>query len=336
MFSPCGKLTDKGALAYVVMGLMIGAFLLGAYVSNPDVFTAIGSGTSSAKAQPSKHFTLVIEPVDIKVAPDAIWHAWTFNGTVPGPTMHLEVGDSVSFHVINRHNLTHSFHTHLLNYNMTSDGSQANVISAMAPGAMIAPGKDYTYNFQVTEPGIFYYHCHSSDHHPISYHIRQGLYGAIMVDDRNTPKVDHDWVIFMGEMGSQVTGKGAPPFIMNGMGIPGGESALEETYTNQGFDGVKAMINTTLPTFSMKLGETARLNVINIGDQVHSFHLHNMKMVSEWYFPGRSWPAGVVQLVPGAADSVLVTPVQPGVWLFHCHVVFHADAGMIGVIIVSK
>lgn len=329
-------MNDKGALAYVIMGLMIGAFSVGVYVANPNVFNVVGSRTGSAQGQPTKHFTLIVEAADLKVAPDAVWHAWTFNGTVPGPTIHLTVGDSVAFHVINRLNLTHSFHTHLLNYNFTSDASQANVIAALAPGAMISPGKDYTYYFQVTEAGIYYYHCHSSDHHPISYHIHQGLYGAITVDEKNAPKLAHDWVVFMGEIGPRVTGNGAPPFIMNGMGIPGGEAALMETYSKQGFDGVKAMINSTLPTFSMKLGETARLNIINIGDQLHSFHVHNMRMVSQWYFPGRSWPAAVVQLVPGAADSVFVTPKQPGVWLFHCHVVFHADAGMIGAIIVTQ
>jgi FtsP/CotA-like multicopper oxidase with cupredoxin domain len=201
---------------------------------------------------------------------------------------------------------------------------------------MIPSGKDYTYNFQITDAGIYYYHCHSSDQHPISYHIHQGLYGAIVVDEMSAPKVDHDWVIMMGEVGPRVTGTGAPGFIMNGIGIPGGEAALMDTYSNRGFDGVKSMINSTLPAFSMKLGETARLSVINIGDQVHSFHVHNIKMISEWYFPGKTWPAEVVQLVPGAADSVFITPTQSGVWLFHCHVVFHADAGMIGVIIVSK
>jgi FtsP/CotA-like multicopper oxidase with cupredoxin domain len=43
-----------------------------------------------------------------------------------------------------------------------------------------------------------------------------------------------------------------------------------------------------------------------------------------------------MQLLPGAADSIFVTATQPGIWLFHCHVVFHADAGMIGVILVGE
>jgi FtsP/CotA-like multicopper oxidase with cupredoxin domain len=53
-------------------------------------------------------------------------------------------------------------------------------------------------------------------------------------------------------------------------------------------------------------------------------------------FPGRIWPANVVSLLPGAADRIVVTPTEPGVWLFHCHVVRHADDGMIGVFVVQE
>lgn len=330
---------DRSWVPYVVLAGLIFSFSAGLYLGGQGLLTGIKvPQISPAHAQAVKHVTLVIEEAKIQVAPDAVWHAWTYNGTVPGPTIHLTIGDQLEVRVINRLNLTHSFHTHLLNYNFSSDGSQANVIAGLM-GPMVTPGKEYTYHFAATKAGIYYYHCHSSDHHPISYHIHQGLYGAIIIDDVNAPKVDHDWVIFMGEAGGQISGAGAsnaPPFIMNGLGIPGGEAALMNLYATQGFNGVAAQLNKSLPAFKMKLGETARISIVNIGDQVHSFHLHNLPMVSEWYFPGRDWPGNVIQLVPGAADSVFVTATQPGVWLFHCHVVFHADAGMIGAMVVSK
>ncbi|MBI2649054.1 MAG: multicopper oxidase domain-containing protein [Thaumarchaeota archaeon] len=331
-------MNDRGALALVIMGLLIGAFSLGVYVGNPDVFNGTLPAPREVRAQEVKHYTLVVQSAEIEVAPDAVWHAWTFNGTVPGPTIHLTIGDRLDVRVINQLDLTHSFHTHLLNYNFSSDGSQANVIAGLM-GPMIPAGEDFTYRFTATKAGIYYYHCHSSDQFPIAYHIHQGLYGAIIVDDVNAPKLDHDWVVFMGEAGRQISGAGAskaPPFIMNGLGIPGGEAALMDLHASKGFDGVAAQLNKSLPAFQMKLGETARISIVNIGDQVHSFHLHNLPMISQWYFPGRDWPGNVIQLVPGAADSVFVTATQPGVWLFHCHVVFHADAGMIGAIIVSK
>ncbi len=50
---------------------------------------------------------------------------------------------------------------------------------------------------------------------------------------------------------------------------------------------------------------------------------------------GRPWPARVLPLVQGSADTLLVTFDNPGLWLFHCHVETHADAGMLGLFAVE-
>ena len=226
-------------------------------------------------------------------------------------------------------------HTHLVNYNFSSDGSQANVIVGMGAGAMIAPGQSYTYYFNTTYSGIFYYHCHSADKYPISYHILQGLYGIILVSDPAKPaKISNDFVVAMGELGPQVTGTGAAPYIMDGIGFPGGEQALMNLYAAQGLSGIAAQFNKTLLAFEGKVGQTIRFDVINTGNLVHSFHLHDAQLISEWSNPGVAVPDAVIPLDPAAADSVLVNLTQPGVFLFHCHVVTHADAGMIGVLVV--
>jgi len=47
--------------------------------------------------------------------------------------------------------------------------------------------------------------------------------------------------------------------------------------------------------------------------------------------PGRMHRANVVPLAPGAADPFILTPQNPGLWLFHCHVVSHAGMEMVGV-----
>lgn len=282
-----------------------------------------------------RHYTLIIEGADIQEGPTAVWHAWTYNGTVPGPTLYAYIGDTIIVTVYNHLNLIHSFHTHLVNYNFSSDGSQANVIAGIGAGSMIAPGQSYTYYFNATYAGIFFYHCHSSDEFPISYHMAQGLYGVIMVDDPlHKPKIADDFVVTMGELGPQVTGTGAAPYIMDGIGFPGGEPALMNLFASQGISGVEAQINKTLLTFEAKVGETIRFDVIDVGELVHSFHLHDAEIISEFADPGQPVPDAVLGLEPGTADSVLVTLTQPGIFLFHCHVVEHADAGMIGILIV--
>jgi FtsP/CotA-like multicopper oxidase with cupredoxin domain len=41
-------------------------------------------------------------------------------------------------------------------------------------------------------------------------------------------------------------------------------------------------------------------------------------------------------LVQGTLESFIIKPDKPATWLFHCHVVSHADAGMIGLFIVEE
>jgi len=285
-------------------------------------------GSEPAQAETVRDYTLEIVPKDIDYGGGAVWHAWTYNGTVPGTTIRVKVGELLRVKLVNKHNLVHSFHTHLTNYEFKYDGSQANVIGNDGAGAMVPPGGEYTYEFRPTAPGIYYYHCHSADSHHISGHIHQGLYGAIIVEDPDAPPMREE-VLFMAESGHEREGN-APAYIMNGLGLPGGEPVLEQIYKEQGFAAVAAQLNKTVPAFNMTVNSPIKLHVINIGDQIHSFHMHSATHVSLATLDGKPWPANVVPLVPGQADTLLVNFTNPGLWLFHCHVVIHADQGMIG------
>lgn len=312
------------------------AFALGALA--PGIVKDVledDSWSAQAMAGPqTRSFQLDIEGADLPMGDGTTWHAWTFNGTVPGPTLTANVGDRIRVTVTNKMDLMHSFHTHLSPYGLESDGSQLNIITGTGYMAMIHPGDSYTYEFVATIPGLFYYHCHSADGgHGISQHMAQGLYGAILVKGPEEIPVD-DQVLFMAERGFDAD-DGAPYYIMNGHGLPGGEHRLEEIFAEGGADAVVAQFGKTLPVISGKVGEPVRLSVVNIGDMIHSFHMHAMTAYYVDHDKGEPVPAQVLGLLPGEADRILITPTEPGVWLFHCHVVSHADAGMIGVFVVE-
>jgi FtsP/CotA-like multicopper oxidase with cupredoxin domain len=329
-------MVTKVAMALLVVGLLVGSSL-GAYAENPQIFNKLMPSTATPHVPVTKHYTLVIEAANIQVAPNATWHAWTYNGTVPGPTLHVSVGDELVVRVINTLNLTHSFHLHFYGYNFSEDGSPANTITGVGTAAMIPPGGEYTYSFNATDAGIFEYHCHSADTFPVMYHMMQGLYGVVVVDNVvNPPKLDHDWTVVMGEMGPDVSGSGAPPYIMDGMGFSGGESGLVTLFQQGGLPAIEAQMNKTLLTFVMKVGQTARFNLANLGDVTHVFHIHDMKLVSEWVNPGKAYVDQDVPLESNTADSILVTPTQTGMWLMHCHVLSHEDTSMLGVLIVTN
>lgn len=313
------------------------AFALGAFA--PGIIKGIATDDSwnaqAATGPQVREFNLDIEAADLDMGDGATWHAWTFNGTVPGPTLMANVGDIIRVTVNNKMDLMHSFHTHLSPYGLESDGSQLNIITGTGYMAMIHPGDSYTYEFVATIPGLFYYHCHSADGDlSISAHMAQGLYGAIIIKGPEEIPV-RDETVFMAERGFDAD-DGAPYYIMNGHGLPGGEHKLEEIFAEGGVEAVVAQFGKTLPVITGRVGEPVRLSVVNIGDQIHSFHMHAMTAYYVDHDKGEPVPAQVLGLLPGEADRILITPTEPGVWLFHCHVVSHADAGMIGVFVVEE
>lgn len=286
-------------------------------------------------ARTVREYTLEIVERVIDFGGGNSWTVWTYNGSVPGPTLRVKAGEILRVRVRNRHNRTHSLHTHLSHYPLENDGSQANIIAGRGTGAMIAPGKEYVYEYRPDSPEATYYHCHSADReYPINQHMLQGLYGVIIVEDPKAP-AGREEVLFMAETTRLTKGDKVPPFVMNGLGVPGGELALEDIFKEKGLQGVVAQLGKTVPFFKMKVGESMKLHVVNIGNLDHSLHIHEIPLVSLGVLNGRPWPAQVLPLVGGAMDTLRIRFRYPGIWLFHCHVVNHADAGMVGVFVIE-
>ncbi|MBI2906158.1 MAG: multicopper oxidase domain-containing protein [Chloroflexi bacterium] len=293
------------------------------------------NSNQKAKAQTVREYALEIRPADLDYGDGAVWHAWTFNGTVPGPTLKVKVGETLSVKVTNHLGMVASFHAHMEGYSLPNDGSQANLIAGEGEKGLLAPGAEYTYEFTPPSAGLFYYHTHSADKGIApSRFVMQGLYGAIVVADPDETPLREE-VLFLGERGHVREGN-LTHWIMNGMGLPGGEVALENIFRQQGRAGIEKQFNRTLPTFEVKVNEPIKLHVINIGDIIHSLYIHSAEYISLGVLGGRPWPGKVVPLVPGAADTLLLKFSNPGLWLFHCHVESHADAGMVGLFIAKQ
>ncbi|HSF67497.1 MAG TPA: copper resistance system multicopper oxidase [Nitrospiraceae bacterium] len=83
-------------------------------------------------------------------------------------------------------------------------------------------------------------------------------------------------------------------------------------------------------------GERVRLTFVNDTMMEHPIHLHGMWMHLEngtgEYLPRKH----VVIVKPAERLSVAVTADAPGAWAFHCHLLFHMEAGMFRVVEVSQ
>ena len=60
----------------------------------------VESQTAEAGEQQIREYTLIIEGTDIQVADTAVWHAWTYNGTVPAPTLMVKQGELLRVKII--------------------------------------------------------------------------------------------------------------------------------------------------------------------------------------------------------------------------------------------
>ena len=160
---------------------------LGKQPTSVDYLTYFNCGRVIPKEETNanqtiREFTLIVD--ENKTIPISnqghTLNGWTFNGTVPGPTMRMTEGDLVRIKVINRADNAnaHSLHMHSI-HSADMDGVEGS-------GGTIGPGSSFTYEFVAQPYGVYPYHCHVN---PIADHINRGLYGMMIIDPKE-PRPD--------------------------------------------------------------------------------------------------------------------------------------------------
>ena len=189
---------------------------------------------------PKTHeYTLIAENTTVEIAPGIRVDAWTYNGTVPGPTLTATVGDRVIVHFINKTPLPHTVHLH------GDHPSEQDGVFEQIPA-----NGTYTYDFIAQPAGALMYHCHVS---PVMQHVRMGLYGAFIVYPKVPLPPAREYVLVDGEYDTQNQLNPLPEYYMfNG-------------YTNQyHMHPLPAMTN-----------ETVRIYLINAGmSPAYGMHIH--------------------------------------------------------------
>ena len=87
----------------------------------------------------------------------------------------------------------------------------------------------------------------------------------------------------------------------------------------------------------LRYGERVKLTFVNETMMAHPMHLHGMFMELDNGQPADRVPdKSVVSVAPGKTYSVLITADQAGEWAFHCHLLYHMEAGMMQKVVVAK
>jgi nitrite reductase (NO-forming) len=259
------------------------------FVSASVTNTNNGSGMQGQNlvSQPKTHeYTLVAEDTTVEIAPGIRVDAWTYNGTIPGPTLTATEGDRVIVHFINKTPLPHTVHFHG-DHPSTQDGVFEQV---MANGT-------YTYDFIATPAGALMYHCHVS---PVMQHVRMGLYGAFIVYPKTPLPPAREYVLVSGEYDTQ-----------NQL------NPLPEYYMFNGY--AEGYMTNPLPA---RTNETVRIYLINMGlSPSYGMHIHGTLFRA---FPSGIWqnPPLKIQSWELASGNAAILEAKwpwPGKYTFHYH-----------------
>ncbi len=266
----------------VIVGIAAGILLAGLILSPlSGLFSAEAQNTPTGK---TKKVTMIASEADVQVAPDNALHpggvmykAMVFNGTIPGPVVSVDQGDTVEFTLINQGQVVHSMDFH------AGYGPQAAVGSnASATGSNIRPGESVTWTWTPPYAGAFFYHCGADGLNGVWEHIANGMYGGIVVHPKDERPAKEFYVVF-GEIysnsvqglftpangtGSFDVGKflaGDPDLVMT--------NGMAHKYVPSVGAFAKIPLNPDAQVFQVKPGELTRWYVVNAGpnDGV-SFH----------------------------------------------------------------
>ncbi len=124
------------------------------------------------------------QEVPIHITPELAVAAWTFEGDVPGPVIHVRQGDTIDFTLTNEGDVPHSMDFH------------AAQIDPKTAFRSVPKGESVTYSFEARRPGAFMYHCGTA---PVLMHIGTGMYGAIIVDPAEPLPEAREFVLVQSE-----------------------------------------------------------------------------------------------------------------------------------------
>src|SRR5215210_6034388 len=190
------RMTNKPVMIGIAAGI-----LLAGLVFSPLLGPFSAEAQDTSPTGKTKKVTMIADEVDVQIAPDNALHpggvmykAMVFNGTVPGPVVSVDQGDTVEFTLINEGDVIHSMDFH------AGDGTtQAVGSNASATGSNIQPGESVTWTWEAKHAGAFFYHCGADGLNGVWEHIANGMYGGIVVHPENERPAKEFYVVF-GEL----------------------------------------------------------------------------------------------------------------------------------------
>ncbi len=256
-------------------------------------------------ADGTKEYNLEAKIVQWEVSPGNLVEAWTYNGVVPAPEMHVNDGDKVR--IVLKNSLPESTSMHLHGIRVP------NVMDGVDPYTQppIPPGESFTYEFVAKGPAVGIYHSH----HNAQLQVPNGLFGAFTIDEMPIPQmlIDKGYTKVDKSVNMVLNDAGTIGLSLNGKSFPATE-----------------------PT-TIRIGQVLQVNYLNEGLMAHPMHMHQPVgwIIAKDGVPlDVPMPGDTINISPGERFTVLYKAEDPGVWAWHCHILNHAEGptGMFGMV----
>jgi nitrite reductase (NO-forming) len=278
---------------------------------------AFPAALPAASAGAVAHVHLSIADRVVSIAPGIRYRAWTFGSTAPGPVIHVRQGQTVEVTLTNDGAMMHSVDFH------------AAQVAPNIDFADVAPGASKTFTFVASVPGAFMYHCGTA---PAFMHIANGMYGAIIVEPKNMPPAQRQYVLVSSEWYLNTPGNGAPA----NLDVTKAEQMTPDWVT---FNGYSAQYKTH-PLTAMP-GQTVRFWVVDAGPSLNTeFHVVGTILKRAWINADLvDAPQHDIQtaVVPAGGGGVFdVTIPKAGIYPFVSHSFASVMLGEVGLLNVGN
>jgi multicopper oxidase len=289
--------------------------------------TILGNGTTL------REFTLIAqENTNVPIANNGLTFnsSWTYNGSIPGPTIRMTEGDLVHITLINSKD---SMHAHSIHMHSIHDGTMDGIPGASGNSGLVEPGHSYTYSFIAQPFGVYPYHCHVE---PVDEHINQGLYGMMIIDPKTPRPQMTEMVMLMNGYNLNYSGVDRIPTVDE---VKKGEFP-ENNHANQVYTVNGVAFEYQDHPIHLETEKSYRIYLVNMleFDPLNNFHLHGN--LFNYYPSGTSlkpeYKNDMVDMMQGDRGILEFTYDFPGMFMFHAHKTEFTMKGWMGMFNVTK
>lgn len=263
--------------------------------------------------------TFTVTEQEAEVAPGVTQQLWTFNGSAPGPVLHGRVGDVFEITLVNDGTIGHSIDFH--------SGS----LAPDRPMRTIEPGESLVYRFRATRAGIWMYHCATM---PMSAHIANGLFGAVVIEPPRLPEVDRSYLLVQSEL---YLGRQGGTVDVDKVLAAEPDAVVFNGYANQyDHQPLEARVGERVRIWALDAGPSRASSFHVVGGQFDTVYSEGAYLLGGPSGPATSGGAQVLPLLPAQGGFVELTFPEPGHYPFVSHVMVDAERGAHGIVDVKR